>query len=405
MISSSDGITPRRGSRVFSTDDARRLAARRQPRIIFDFIEGAAGREVAVGRNSKRFDELMLRPRVMADVANRDLTTKLFGQTFGLPLGIAPMGMCDLAWPGADRAMATAARQFGLPVCLSSAASSSIEDMADWAGENAWFQLYVSQTIEQAEQMVARARAAGYKTLILTVDVPQVSRRLRDLRNGFAMPFRIGPRQFLDFALHPKWSLTTLFSGVPRPRNFILQDGSTGFDRAASRAGADWAFLERLRALWDGTLIVKGVTSAEDAIRIRTLGADAIYVSTHGGRQLDSAPAAIDLLPVIREALGPEMQVIFDSGVRNGEDVVKALASGADFVMIGRPVLFALGAEGPRGVPALLDCFREEISTTLAQIGLANIPSVTSDALYHPSSELPQSETIVSMRPPNARSL
>lgn len=405
MISNSDNITPRRGSRVFSTDDARRLAERKQPRIIFDFIDGAAGREVAVRRNSTRFDELMLRSRVMADVANRDLTAKLFGQTYGLPLGIAPMGMCNLAWPGADQAIARAGRQFNLPVCLSSAASSSIEDMAKWAGEHAWFQLYVSQSIEQAEQLVARAKAAGYKTLILTVDVPQVSRRVRDLRNGFAMPFRIGPRQFLDFALHPAWSLSTLLSGVPKPRNFILKDGSTGFDRAASRAGANWAFLERLRALWDGTLVVKGVTSVDDAVRIRSLGADAIYVSTHGGRQLDSAPAAIDLLPAIRAAVGPEMPLIFDSGIRNGEDVIKALASGADFVMIGRPILFALGAEGPRGIPALLNCFCEEISATLAQIGLVDIPSVTSDVLYAPPSEVTQSEAVVSMRAQKARSL
>ncbi len=253
--------------------------------------------------------------------------------------------------------------------------------------------------------MVARAQSAGYKTLILTVDVPQVSRRLRDLRNGFSMPFRIGPRQFLDFALHPRWSLTTLLNGVPKPRNFIKKDGTSGFDRAASRAGADWAFLERLRAQWGGQLIVKGVTSAEDAVRIQSLGADAIYVSTHGGRQLDSTPAAIDLLPAIRAAVGSGMPLIFDSGVRNGEDVVKALALGANFVMIGRPALFALGAEGPAGVTALLNCFREEISTTLAQIGLADIDSVTSEALYHPSSDNNKSKTVISMRSQNTGSL
>ncbi len=390
---------------MFSTEDAQRRAARRQPRIIFDFIEGAAGREVAVARNKARFDDIMLQPRVMADIASRDLSTDLLGQKFDLPLGVAPMGMCDLAWPGADRALAQASQHFNIPVCLSSAASCSIEEMAGWAGQNAWFQLYVSQSVELAERMVARAQEAGYDTLILTVDVPQVSRRLRDLRNGFQVPFRFGPRQLMDFALHPNWSITTLLAGMPKAKNFIQKDGSDGFDRGASRAGADWVFLERLRTLWQGNLIVKGVTSTEDAIRIRDLGADAIYVSTHGGRQLDSAPAAIDLLPHIREAVGPEMPLLFDSGIRSGEDVVKALAMGADFVMIGRPVLYALGAEGPVGVPALLECFREDISTTLAQLGLADIASVTREALYQPTPDTHKPRTVVAMPDKGARAL
>lgn len=395
----------KRRSRVFSTEDAQRAAARRQPRIIHDFIEGAAGREVAVARNKARFDELLLQPRVMANVATRDLSARVMGSQFDLPLGIAPMGMCDLAWPGADRALAQASQDFNIPVCLSSAASCSIEEMAAWAGQNAWFQLYVSQSVALAEQMVARARDAGYSTLILTVDVPQVSRRLRDLRNGFEVPFRFGPRQLLDFALHPNWSISTLRAGVPKAKNFVQSDGSDGFDRGASRAGADWAFLERLRKLWQGKLVVKGVTSAEDATRIRDLGADGVYVSTHGGRQLDSAPAALDLLPAIRDAVGPHMPLLFDSGVRNGEDVVKALAQGADFVMIGRPVLYALGAEGPAGVPALLACFREDISTTLAQLGLSDVASVTREALYQSNSETPKPQAVVSMRTKEARSL
>jgi L-lactate dehydrogenase (cytochrome) len=201
--------------RIFSTEDARRIAARRLPRMIYDFIEGAAGREVATARNAARFDEIMLQSRVMADVADRSMATALLGRSYGLPFGIAPMGMCNLSRPQADRSLAQAARNHDIPVCLSSAASSSIEEMAGWAGENAWFQLYFGQSIEQSLALVDRAAAAGYGTLILTVDVPQVSRRVRDLRNGFQMPFSIGPRQFVDFAMHPGWSLATLMNGAP----------------------------------------------------------------------------------------------------------------------------------------------------------------------------------------------
>ena len=186
------------------------------------------------------------------------------------------------------------------------------------------------------------------------------------------MPFRIGARQFLDFARHPHWSLASLLAGMPRPANFDHSPGAKGFDRHASRAGANWAFLDQLRHRWKGKLVVKGVLSADDALRIQAAGADAIYVSNHGGRQLDSVPPAIDRLPLIRAAVGPTYPLIFDSGVRSGEDVVKALACGANFVMIGRAALYAIAAGGERGLHELLDMFSEGIAGTLAQLGLRN---------------------------------
>ncbi len=352
------------------------MARKRQPKLVFDFIDGATGREVASGRNTSRFDNIMLQPRVMAHVETRTIGTRFLGRKYGLPFGIAPMGMCDLAWPGADRALAQAACDFDLPVCLSVAGSSTIEEMRNWAGENSWFQLYVNGSIDEALALVERARTAGYDTLILTVDVPQVARRLRDLRNGFVMPFRLGVSNFFDFALHPRWSLTTLWRGTPEPANIGKK-----FDREASRAGADWDFLDRLRALWSGRLIVKGITSAADAKRVQAAGADAIYVSNHGGRQLDSAPAAIDCLPRIRQALGPDFPLVFDSGLRSGEDIVKALALGANFVMLGRPMLFALGADGARGLNALIQGLGEEISVAMAQIGLNDLHQLSPEVI------------------------
>ena len=348
--------------------------------MIFDFIEGAAGREVGASRNETRFDEILLQPRAMADIAARSTAPRFLGRDYGLPLGIAPMGMCNLACPGADALIAQAVADRNLPVCLSSAGSSSVGEMREWCGDLAWFQLYFGQSAEASIKAANRARDAGYDTLILTVDVPEVARRVRDQQNGFNLPFRLTPRAFLDFAVHPRWSLSTLAHGVPKPRNFAAE--SKGFDRKASRAGADWTFLQTLRGNWDGKLIVKGITSPEDAARAQGLGVDAIYVSNHGGRQLDSAPPAIDILPIIRGAVGPDFPLLFDSGVRNGEDVVKALALGADFVMLGRPALYALAAAGGAGLQSLLQCFAEDIDLAMAQIGAARIDDIDAGCLF-----------------------
>ena len=368
-------------SHIHSFEDAKRLARRRLPRLVFDFIEGGAGREVATARNEARFDEIKLMSRVLVDVANRSLATSLLGGNHAVPFGIAPMGMCNLACPSADRYLAEAAKSRNMPVCLSSAGSSTMEDMQGWAGGKAWFQLYVGQPAAESLPTVDRVADAGYETLILTVDVPQISRRVRDLRNGFTVPFRWTPRSFWDFATHPGWSLRTLSAGIPWPRNHGSSTNYRGFKRGEARA-ADWKFLRELRSRWIGKLIVKGVKSPDDAVRIRDHGADAVYVSNHGGRQLDGDPPSIDLLPAIRQAVGPQYPLLFDSGVRSGEDVVKALAMGADFVMLGRPLLYALGAGGKRGLDALLDCIVKDMDLAMAQLGVTGIPEIGERILY-----------------------
>ncbi len=361
---------------IFSVDDARVLARRRMPRIIFDFVDGAAGGEHAKRLNREALEQIRLQPRVLVNVDNRNLKKSFLGRLWDLPFGIAPMGMCDLAWPGADKILAAAAVEHNIPLCLSTMASSTIEDIHRQAGENAWFQLYVGQSEALAMELVSRAEAAGYPVLILTVDVPQVAPRLRDLKNGFGVPFRIGPKQFLDFASHPRWSIQTLLTGVPRLANVSANGGHKTFKRNERRGLVDWDFLDRLRERWPKTLIGKGVLSPEDATRIRNTGADAIYVSNHGGRQLDSAPPAIQMLPLIRDAVGDDYPLLFDSGIRNGEGVVKALALGADFVMLGRPFLYGVGAAGAHGVKSVIDLLRNEISVTLAQLGRPNIENV-----------------------------
>ena len=354
--------------------EARRLAQKRLPRLVFDYIDGAAGQETAAATNAADLALIKLAPRVLADLQAPELGTSFLGKEYAVPFGIAPMGMCNLAWPGSDQVLASLAHKMGMPLGVSTAASSPMERMLQDSGGQAWFQLYVSGSAEAGLAMAQRAAQAGYETLVLTVDVPKVAPRPRDVRNGFQMPFRMQPRHFVDFALHPRWSLTTLWAGAPAPANF--DHGPGGFDRHASRAGANWDFLARLRDQWRGRLVVKGVMHPDDAERIARMGADAIYVSNHGGRQLDAAPSAISALHQIRQRLGPSFPLVFDSGVRTGEDIVKALACGAHMVMLGRPVLYALAARGEDGLHQWLGALRQELEVVLSQLGLSRTQDV-----------------------------
>ena len=367
---------------IHTCEDARDLARRRMPRMLFDFIDGAAGQEIAARDNKTALTRIRLQPRVLVNTGERVLATTLLSEEMNLPFGVAPMGMCDLTWPGADQMLARVAEKNAIPLCVSTASSTSLENLYKQSGGRAWFQLYADKSSDDALRLVERVAAASYTHLIVTVDVPQVARRVRDLKNRFRVPFQMRPRQVLDFALHPRWSLSTLFYGIPRMMNFASADG---FTRNASRGAADWKFLDQLRTAWHGKLIIKGVLSAQDAQRIKSAGADAVYVSNHGGRQLDSAPPAIDALPQIRAAVGDDYPLLFDSGVRSGEDVVKALASGADFVMLGCPLLYAIGADGARGLDALINIFAEEISLTLAQLGASRVGDINPDMIVDPT--------------------
>lgn len=366
----------RRASAIHSAEDARRLARRHLPRMVFDYIDGAAGQETGVARNRAALDAISLRPRILRDVSTRSLSTNLFGRFAQRPFGIAPMGMCNLSGPGADLMLARLAARHQVPLGVSTVASTSMEQLIETAEGHAWFQLYFSGDGSGSFRLVERARAAGYQTLILTVDVPEVGRRPRELRHGFKMPFRIGPKQFLDFALHPRWSVATLMAGRPQMANFQMP-GYT-FDRKESRARADWTTLARLRNAWTGKLVVKGVLDVEDAIALKAAGVDAIQVSSHGARQLESAPAPIALLPQIRAALGADFPIFYDSGLRSGEDVLKSLHAGADFVFFGRVLQFAIAAGGEEGLNAMWSVLGDEMSIAMAQTGLCRLGDIPS---------------------------
>lgn len=354
-------------SRIHCSGDARRLARRRLPWMVFDYIDGAAGEEHGAALARTALQDIRLRTRVLVNVSERSLAKPVFGRVAQRPFGIAPMGMCNLSGPGADLMLARLAADYQVPLGVSTVASTPLERMIEVAQGHAWFQLYFSGDGSAALRLVDRAEAAGYDTLVLTLDVPEVGRRPRELRHGFKMPFRIGPRQFMDFALHPRWSLSTLLHGRPQLANFTTADK---FDRTDSRGSADWSYLDRLRDRWKGRLVVKGVLDAEDAERLKAAGVDAIQVSSHGARQLDSAPVPIHALQAIRAALGPEFPLFYDSGLRSGEDAIKALSCGADFTFFGRILQFAIAAGGEAGLRALWHVLSDEASLTLAQMGL-----------------------------------
>ena len=370
--------------KYYCVDDFRVGAQQRMPRVIFDYVDGAAGFETSSRLNRDMIDQIRLMPRVLVDIRERELAKTFLGRTWSLPFGIAPMGMCNLAWPNTDKAFAAAAVDHDIPVCLSTFGSSSIEDMGERVSGNVWFQLYVGPSVDDAMDLVQRAKNTGYEYLVLTVDVPVVSARPREQRQEFEAPFRMRPRQFVDFATHPQWVFHTLVDGVPKPVNVLPANtvvNKPTFTRNEIRGHIDWQFLDQLRERWTGKLILKGVLSADDAVRIRDAGVDAVYVSNHGGRQLDAAPAAIDVLPEIRQAVGGDYPLIFDSGLRSGEGIVKALALGADFVMLGRPFLYASGADGQRGVFRLVDMLKSELLLALAQIGCTDVSHLDQNVL------------------------
>jgi len=368
--------------RFFSIKEARIVAKKKLPKLIFDFVDGASGDEKLSKINHTALDQIRLEPKVLRNVEKRKLKKIFFDNDYDYPFGFAPMGMCDLTWSGADKMLAKASVDYNVPTCVSMASTTSLEKMFEMSKGHSWLQLYIFQDENFVKDLLQRAKETGYKVLILTVDVAILSRRARDEKNGFSMPFKIGPKQFFDFATHPRWSLTTLLSGIPKPMNYLTSKNTKQvFKRKENRGSTDWDTLKRVREIWKDKLIVKGIMSPEDAIKAKNEGVDAICVSNHGGRQLDCATASIDALPRIRETVGIDYPLIFDSGIRSGSDIIRALALGADFTMMGRPLMYGIGADQKNGLNRVLEIIREELSISLGLVGLTDINEVNNEVI------------------------
>ena len=362
-----------------SFNDFQQSAKRRLPKLLFEYIDGAASDGSGEVDNREIIRKVRLKTKSLINVEQRSLYHKVFRIPSKLPVGIAPMGMVQMAGVGADEALASFAAKHEIPVGVSTAASMSLEKYAEHSHGYAWFQLYYMADKVELEKLLSRVITAGYKTLIFTVDVPEVGFRPNEIQNGLTMPFKLGPKQIVDFAMHPNWSLKTLIHGAPKFGNFT---DTNSFNRNASRAGADWEFLRYLRDRWPNKLVIKGVLNIDDAINMTGIGVDGIYVSSHGGRQLASAPHPIEMLPKIREALGENVQIFYDSGLRTGEDLVKAYALGADFVFMGRPWSLAYAADNRNGIDNYIGYLCKEASVAMAMIGRTKIAQICFDDIF-----------------------
>jgi (S)-mandelate dehydrogenase len=365
-------------------DDLRRLARRRLPKIAFDFIDGGVEDENGMARNLEAFRKIRLTPRFMgADVTKRDLSTSLFGRTYSLPVGIAPTGLAGLFRRGADMMLAEAARDANVPFIMSGASTGSIEDLGKLAASHGWYQLYVARDRKISEDMIRRAADAGLSTVVLTIDVPVNSKRERNLRNGFVRPYKVSWKGRIEALLHPVWMMEYLTHGMPHQSNWVKYapasasvDDVLDFQSQQMPTPVLMSDLEMCRRVFPGKVVVKGVMSAEDAVRVVDAGADGIVVSNHGGRQLDRSPGPIEMLPSVVAAVGTRTTVMYDSGIRRGSDVVTALALGAKYVFQGRMTLFGVTAGGRDGAAKALDILRDEIDRVMVHTGAPNIAAI-----------------------------
>ena len=363
--------------------DLKTRARRRIPHFVWEYLDSATGREQTKARNRAALDRVLLQPSVLHGEFTPDLSTALLGRKYPLPFGIAPVGMSGLVWPGAEALLARLAAQTGIPYCLSTVASQPPETIGPLTGGQGWFQLYPPRDAEIRRDLLTRARDAGFHTLVLTVDVPVASRRERQRRSGLSTPPRMTPRLLMQVARCPAWALGALQHGKPRLRTLErYQEGAASLPSTEHigyllRTSPDWDYLKVLRDEWQGPLVVKGVLEAVAARRVREFGADALWVSNHAGRQFDAAPAAIEALPEVRAAIGPDMPLIFDSGVEGGLDILRALALGADLVMLGRAFHYGLGAFGAPGGAHVVKILREDMEANMGQLGTRTLAELS----------------------------
>ena len=375
-------------SQAHSVEDLRRRARIRLPRGVFDFFDGGAEDENTLAANRRAFENVRLLPHVLRNVADPDLSAQIIGMRAAAPFVVAPMGAAGIGWPGADVAIARAASRLGVPYVLSTAATASIERIASEAGGRLWFQLYVLRDLAFTEALMARAAAAGYEALVVTLDMAVGGKRERDIRNGFTVPLAPRWRIAADFMTHPMWCLRMLRHGQPSFENLQGFAGSShaGTSIAARAAqnldpSFDWGGLQRIRDKWPGRLLVKGVCRADDADRLATLGLDGLWVSNHGGRQLDGSVASAEALPDVVHAVRDRMPVLIDSGIRRGVDVVKALALGAQAVGIGRAALYGVAAAGQAGAERALMILSEELRRAMQLCGTPTIGDIDAQLL------------------------
>ena len=375
---------------ITNIEDLRQLAIRRAPRAIFDYVDRGSYDETTIRANRTDLEALKLRQRVMIDVDNRSLKTTMLGQPVAMPVALAPTGLTGIMHPNGEILAARAAQAFGVPFTLSTMSICSIEAVRAAVAEPFWFQLYVMRDRGFAASLIERAKAAQCPALMLTADLQIQGQRHRDIKNGLTVPPKLTPGNLLDIACKPRWAFGMLRTPHKGFGNLTdaLPRGSGGLATLSQWIASQfdptlsWNDVAWVRSLWPGKLIVKGILDPEDARLAVDAGADAVVVSNHGGRQLDGAPSSIAALPYVVEAIGDRCEVWLDSGVRSGQDVVKAMALGARATMIGKAFLYGLGAMGGRGVTAALELIRKELDVSMALTGTRDVHDIGPQVLW-----------------------
>lgn len=376
----------------YNINDLREIAVRRVPVGLFEFVDRGTEDEVALRNNRAVFEGIKLKPRTLVDVSGRSQEITLFGEKYRMPIAIAPTGTAGLLWHEGEIALARAAAAAGIPFTLATGSMTAMEKVAEEAGGKLWFQLYMWPDRSLSHKLVERAKAAGYEALIVTVDSAVSPNREYNLRNGFTIPFTFTRWNVSDVLRHPRWMLGVLAryyftTGMPRYENYPSELKAKITARPMGRSqmkndSLNWDDLRTLRKMWPGKLMVKGILHPGDAKLAAECGADGVIVSNHGGRNLDSSMAPIEVLPEVMDAVGKRLTVIVDSGFRRGSDVVKALCLGAHAVFIGRATLYGVAAHGEAGARRAIGILREEIDRVMALIGARSIEELNPEFLH-----------------------
>ncbi|WP_149802373.1 alpha-hydroxy acid oxidase [Mesorhizobium sp. NFR06] len=364
-------------------EDLRRAARRRVPRVFFDYAEAGSYAEQTLRANRADLERITLKQRVLVDVSQLDTATTILGETVSLPVALAPIGLGGMQWADGEILACRAAQAAGIPYTMSTMSICSIEDVAEAVGKPFWFQLYVMKDRGFVRSLVERAAAARCSALVLTVDLQVLGQRHADVRNGLSVPPALKPRTILDIASRPGWTARMLTAKRWTFGNLAGHVKGADSVKAVADwvahqfdAALNWSDVEWIRSLWPGKLIIKGILNVDDARAAGKAGADAIVVSNHGGRQLDGAPSTISMLPRIAEAVGSEVEVLFDGGVHSGQDVMRALALGARACLVGRAYVYGLGAGGEAGVATAIEILRKELSVTMALTGTRSVSEI-----------------------------
>ena len=369
----------------FSVPALRALARRRLPRMVFDMVDGGAGDEITMRRNEQALADIELIPKVLAGAPKRDQSIELFGERLPSPVVIGPTGLAGLLWPHAELAAARAAARFGTIYSVSHASTATVEEIGAATAGPKWMQVFLYKDRGLTAEFAARAAAAGYKALILTVDNQVVAGRDRDMRNGMSFPLRLSPQSFADFLTRPGWLWRMRTTPSPTFVNYGARTSIGAFGPLMVEQldpAVGWSDVERLRGQWRGPLLIKGLLHPEEAREAEKRGADAVIVSNHGGRQLDGAVSSVAALPKIVDAIGDSMPALVDGGFRRGIDVIKALALGARGGLIGRPHLWGVACGGEEGVYWVLELFRREIDRAMALGGWDDISSIDRNVIF-----------------------